>query len=215
MIKYFVGKAKKYFWVRFNRFKFNLNSIGFGPGLVVNGHIYLNICKFAKVSIGKNLTINSGLGVNPISRNILAQIAVEDGAHLLIGDNCGFSSVCIWSHVKIKIGDNVQIGADSILIDSDAHSVNYLDRREARLDVGNKRSEPISIGDDVLIGARCIILKGVTIGARSVIGAGCVLAKDVPDDSIVYGNPAKVITPGGKTDLESGSSLPLVASGGT
>ena len=49
------------------------------------------------------------------------------------------------------------------------------------------------IEDDVLIGARCIILKGVHIGARSVIGAGSVVAKDIPSDCIAAGNPCKVI----------------------
>ena len=51
----------------------------------------------------------------------------------------------------------------------------------------------IIIEDDVLIGANVIILKGVHIGARSIIGAGSVVTKDVPEDCIVAGNPAKVV----------------------
>ena len=47
--------------------------------------------------------------------------------------------------------------------------------------------------DDVWIGARCIILKGVTIGERSVIGAGSVVVSDIPADCIAAGNPCKVI----------------------
>ena len=49
------------------------------------------------------------------------------------------------------------------------------------------------IEDDVLIGTRCIILKGVTIGARSVIGSGSVVTKSIPPDCIAAGNPCKVV----------------------
>ena len=49
------------------------------------------------------------------------------------------------------------------------------------------------IGDDVLIGMNCLILKGVTIGDRSVIGAGSVVTQSIPADVIAAGNPAKVI----------------------
>ena len=52
---------------------------------------------------------------------------------------------------------------------------------------------PIVVEDDVLIGANCIILKGVRIGARSVVGAGSVVTRDVPPDTVVAGNPAVVI----------------------
>ena len=51
----------------------------------------------------------------------------------------------------------------------------------------------IEIEDDVLIGTRCIILKGVTIGARSVIGSGSIVTKSIPSDCIAAGNPCKVI----------------------
>lgn len=78
-------------------------------------------------------------------------------------------------------------------MDSDAHSLSYIDRRESVQDMENRIDREIVIGDDVLIGANSIILKGVHIGARSVIGAGSVVTKDVPKDCIVAGNPAKAI----------------------
>lgn len=54
-------------------------------------------------------------------------------------------------------------------------------------------SSPIIIEDDVFIGMNCLILKGVTIGARSIIAAGSVVTKSIPSDCIAAGNPAKVI----------------------
>ena len=55
------------------------------------------------------------------------------------------------------------------------------------------KSAPITIEDDVWIGAHSIILEGVTIGARSVIGAGSVVTKSIPADCIAAGNPCRVI----------------------
>lgn len=81
----------------------------------------------------------------------------------------------------------------TILMDSDAHSLSYVDRRESVQDMKNRIDKEIVVNDDVLIGANSIILKGVHIGARSVVGAGSVVTKDVPSDCIVAGNPAKVI----------------------
>lgn len=54
-------------------------------------------------------------------------------------------------------------------------------------------TSPITINDDVWIGANAVIAAGVTIGKHCVIGAGSVVTKDVPDYSVAVGNPAKVI----------------------
>lgn len=103
------------------------------------------------------------------------------------------SSPSIWVHKEIYIGDNVQIGGSTIIVDSDCHSLSHLDRKEKKMDMKNKKDFPIRIENDVLIGTHCIILKGVTIGARSVIGAGSIVTKDIPSDCIACGNPARVI----------------------
>ncbi len=58
-----------------------------------------------------------------------------------------------------------------------------------REDAKQKRCAPVVIEDDVLIGVNSIILKGVTIGARSIIGAGSVVTKSVPSDCVACGNP--------------------------
>lgn len=60
-------------------------------------------------------------------------------------------------------------------------------------DTQTAKASSISIEDDVLIGTCSIILKGVTIGARSIIAAGSVVTKSIPADCIAGGNPCKVI----------------------
>ena len=105
----------------------------------------------------------------------------------------GISSGCIWAHQSIVIGNNVNIGGDCILMDSDAHSLNFLYRRDGQKDQKFKINKGIVIDDDVLVGARSIILKGVHIGARSIIGAGSVVTNDIPADCIAGGNPCRLI----------------------
>lgn len=156
------------------------------------GSFYIRLRRTSKIIIGKNLTISSGLCYNPITRNIRTAFFVENDAILKIGDNVGISGSCIWAHESITIGNNVKIGGDTIIIDSDCHSLDAFVRCSSD-DQKQKINKPIVIEDNVLIGARSIILKGVTIGARTVIGAGSVVVRDIPADCIAAGNPCKVI----------------------
>ena len=100
----------------------------------------------------------------------------------------------------------MKIGGDCILMDTDAHNLDHRVRGSGEMigkfgkDSLTAASAPIVIEDDVLIGTRCIILKGVTIGARSIIDAGSVVTKSIPADCIAGGNPAKVI----KSSINSG-----------
>ena len=128
------------------------------------------------VEIKDNVTISYDVSVITHDN---APIKVIEGATDIVG--------------KIVIGNNVRIGGDCIVIDSDCHSLNYVHRRGAVSDMLNTKSKQITIEDDVMIGARCIILKGVVIGARSVIGAGAVVTRSIPADCIACGNPAKII----------------------
>lgn len=111
------------------------------------------------------------------------------GAKLRLGSNVGISGSTVSATALIEIGNDVLIGSGCLITDSDAHPLAYKDRG----DVEAIRVGPIRIEDGVFIGARSIILKGVTIGRGSVIGAGSVVSKSVPSGVIAAGNPAKVI----------------------
>ena len=58
---------------------------------------------------------------------------------------------------------------------------------------GNSEEQPVSIEDDVWIGARVIILPGVHVGKGSILGAGAVVTKNIPRYSVVAGNPARIV----------------------
>ncbi|WP_084157359.1 acyltransferase [Flavobacterium denitrificans] len=146
------------------------------------------------LSIGDDFHSLNGNFYNPLTRNSQGAIMVEENGKIIIGNCVGMSSIMMRSHKSIIIGNYVNIGADCMILDTDCHSLNYLDRRtRGELDSANVISSEIIIEDDVFIGARTIIMKGVRIGARSIIGAGSVITKDIPSDSIAAGNPCRVI----------------------
>lgn len=144
-------------------------------------------------------------------------------AHIAIGDNCLMQGnlVAERNESRIDIADNVLLGGGSvidcaleviierdvlisyacIIADSDNHSifpewrVNDLSdwMNGGRHDWSRTAMAPIRICEGAWIGARSIILKGVTIGAGAVVGMGSVVTEDVPARSIAVGNPARVI----------------------
>lgn len=113
-----------------------------------------------------------------------ADIILFKGAKLKLGSGFFNSNIKIRCHEKIEIGENVAISHDVTIMDSDAHE---------GLWEGYEKTKPIKIGNHVWIGTRVTILKGVTIGDNAIIAAGSVVTKDVPNNTIVAGVPAKVI----------------------
>lgn len=113
----------------------------------------------------------------------------EHGASIIIGNNVGMSGCTISAHKSITIGDRVLIGSGALIMDSDAHS---LDAAARRTGAGGE-AKPVVIEDDVFVGARAIILKGVRLGRGAIVGAGAVVSKNVPEYCIVAGNPARVV----------------------
>lgn len=175
-------------WPRMNLLLFRLHGIQHGKNLRVFNKVFLNIK--GEMKIGDNFMLISGDGISASAANQKASIFVAENARVIIGNNVGMSSTRMWISNKLTIGDNVKIGACCLIIDTDAHQIDYMQRRKGE---GHIKSAPITIGDDVWIGAHCIVLKGVTIGARSIIGAGSVVTKDIPADCIAAGNPCRVI----------------------
>ena len=167
-------------------------GVHFDTSLKIIGKCSLWMDKSGHFTIGKKCRIVSSNLINPLCRH-KACINVSKGALLQIGDNVGMSSPIIWIRKSLIIGNNVNLGGGVCIIDSDAHSLNYLDRRVGNIDMANRIDKGIVIDDDVLIGAYSIILKGVHIGARTVIGAGSIVTKDIPSDCIAAGNPARII----------------------
>ena len=108
---------------------------------------------------------------------------------LSIGNNSGIGVGCeLWGN--ITIGDDVMMGPE-VIIYTQNHSKNKLDI-PMRMQ-GYDNAEPVEIGNDVWIGRRVMIMPGVKIGNGVVIAAGAIVTKDIPDNVIVGGVPAKIL----------------------
>lgn len=109
------------------------------------------------------------------------------GYNIFCGSNVYFNFNCtILDVAKVTIGSNVLFGP-GVQLYTATHPLDHVLRKTS------ENGKPISIGDDSWIGGGAIIMAGVTIGERCVIGAGSVVTKDIPNDSLAVGNPAKVI----------------------
>ncbi|KAI9004720.1 maltose O-acetyltransferase [Gaertneriomyces semiglobifer] len=120
---------------------------------------------------------------------ILPPFRCDYGKYISVGNRVFMNFGCvILDCAKITIGNDVLFGPNVSLFGA-THPLDASVRRNW----GPEYGLPISIGDDVWIGGNVTVCPGVTIGNRSVVGAASVVTKDVPDDVVVAGNPAKII----------------------
>ncbi|MCI1280540.1 MAG: sugar O-acetyltransferase [Nitrospira sp.] len=119
---------------------------------------------------------------------IMPDFTCDYGYNIRLGRNVFINYHCIFLDcAPIEIGNDVQI-APSVQLYTAQHPLDAAVRRS-----GLESARPIRIGSDVWIGGGAIVLPGVTIGARSVVGAGSVVVHNVPPDSLVVGNPARMV----------------------
>jgi acetyltransferase-like isoleucine patch superfamily enzyme len=163
-----------------------------GKNFVANGFISVRLSKESNLVIAHDVKFNNRIFDNYVGLNKRSTIAVVNKAKLTIGHNTGFSNVSIYCSDEINIGSYCNFGGNCFIWDTDFHEIDYLERRK-NLNSSSIKTSPINIGDDVFIGANCIILKGVRIGSRSIIGAGSVVSRSIPQDEIWAGNPIRFI----------------------
>ena len=119
---------------------------------------------------------------------VLPVFNCDNGKNIHVGDHfLANYNVTILDIGPVRIGNDVMIGPGTVIT-----TVNHpMSPKGRRAHLGIMR--PVTIGNDVWIGCNCTILPGVTIGNNVVVAAGAVVTKDVPDNSLVGGVPAKVI----------------------
>lgn len=121
--------------------------------------------------------------------NIERKANFGQGKGISIGDNSGLGLNCS-VRGPLEMGANIMMGPDVTILTS-THNISRTDVPMNQQ--GFLPNQKVTIGDDVWIGTRVIILPGVTIGRGVVVGAGAVVTKDIPDYAVVAGVPAKVI----------------------
>lgn len=195
----FFSCLKSIFYRNWNRLLFKMSGVDYGDNFCVYNRV--SIHNNGSIKIGDDFLFTSGSSINPICRNLIGSLyTMTSSSYIEIGNRVGLSSAAIWAKERVVIGNDVNIGGDCLIIDNDAHPLDYIQRRGSYVkEVGLEElyskivSKPIEIDDDVWIGARCQILKGVHIGARSIIAAGSVVTRDIPSDVLAGGVPCRVI----------------------
>jgi acetyltransferase-like isoleucine patch superfamily enzyme len=163
-------------------------------GVVFEGEAYfsgrpiISVAGDSELRIGAGVRIASSERANPLAcfqPSVLRTLA--PGARLVLAQNVGLSAAVLCAGAEIVIGEGTIIGAGAMLLDNDFHAPGP---GWEWIDDVQTRARPIRVGRGVFIGARAIILKGVTIGDRAVIGAGAVITRDVAPGARAVGNPA-------------------------
>jgi len=158
-----------------------------------SGSCYFKMRRAGSIRIGNHVTFIADVRSNRVGLTNPVVLETWGDGEIEISDFSGGSSVVISSRSKVTIGKHVLLGGNVRIFDNDFHALDAIYRRNPSDDRSHIKSRPIVIGDDVLVGANSIILKGVRIGDRSVIGAGSVVSCDVPADEIWAGNPARFV----------------------
>jgi acetyltransferase-like isoleucine patch superfamily enzyme len=172
------------------------SGVSGGRGLRIYGRVRVFAHKGSTIQLGQGIVLNSTAKRNTLeARGPVILRTLTASSRILIGDDSGITSATISAVHEVAIGHRVLIGAGVLITDSDHHVVRpplSISRRHLGLPAIQERDRVV-IEDDVFLGARSIVLKGVKVGEGSVIGAGSVVASSIPPWSIAAGNPCKVI----------------------
>jgi hypothetical protein len=168
-----------------------LKGVRLGRGVIFVGRPLISVAKGSRFQLGNNVKIHSALRANPLGcfqPSVLRTLC--PGAELVLEPNVGISGCVLCAAKSIRIGEGTNIGSGALLVDTDFH------QPAGQWDWGSdagRGARPVEIGRGVFIGARAIVLKGVTVGERAVVGAGAVVTKPVPPRHFAIGNPAHFI----------------------
>lgn len=184
--------ARRYSWMVTN-FKFYLNAVKYSTDFISYGVPILDINPRGSFTIGKRFRFNSGKYHAMGGRQQQCYFVAAKGASIEIGDNVGVTSIAIICHKRIKIGDNVKIGINTVIYDTDFHSLDARFRNRYPESIEGVKAREVIIEDGAFIGGHSTILKGVTIGRNSIVGAGSVVFQSIPPEQIWAGNPAKYV----------------------
>ena len=151
----------------------------------------MSVAKDSSLELGDGVRMNSSTRANPLAcyQPCVLRTLVP-GARIQLARRVGLSGAVICAGLSIEIGESTILGSGAMVIDNDFHQP--VGEWEWSNDY-KTGAQPVRIGRGVFIGARAIVLKGVTIGDRAIVGAGAVVARDVPAGEVVAGNPARLL----------------------
>ena len=177
-----------------------MTKVTYGKGLLLKGMPVIFNKSGATLKIGDNCVIKSSFLSNLVGlyqRTVIVTRA--SGSEIEIGNNVGISGATIYARKKITIGDNTCIGGNVKILDNDFHPIEWEERNRLLQDKNGGAAtdlipaKEVRIGKNCFIGCNAIILKGTVLGDGCVVGAGAVVSGTFEDNSVIVGNPARVI----------------------
>jgi acetyltransferase-like isoleucine patch superfamily enzyme len=160
----------------------------------LEGRPIISVMLGSRMEFGLDVSLNSAPRANPVGcfqPCVIRTLAAD--AELVLENGVGLSGAVVGAGRSIRIGEGTIVGSGAMILDNDFHRFDGGLQRWA--DEYSANARPIQIGRHVFVGARAIILKGVTIGDRAIIGAAAVVTQDVPAGHLAAGNPARIIAP--------------------
>lgn len=154
--------------------------VRFGKNFITNGKLVVK--GPGKVIFGDN--INAWCHAE---KNVF--ITYQPETRITVGDDCRISGMAAMSHSSITVGPRCMV-ASVIMVDTDFHNTDPVLRHDPDAPFA---VAPIELKENVWVAGQTAILKGVTIGENSIVAFRAVVTKDVPANSIVAGNPARVV----------------------
>ena len=176
--------ARRFFWAEP---LFRSQCAAVGPGLRMEELPYIQ--GRGRIELGANVRLSGKPSISFGSAEGDESPVLRIGDGTFIGHACGFNV-----GRAVTVGKHCLFATGVLVYDQDGHPLDAAERRAGR-PTPPDAIRPVTIGDDVWVGAGTIILKGVTVGDRAIIAARSVVTTDVPADTIAAGNPARVIRP--------------------
>lgn len=183
-LNYYKNRIGQYVWWIINTINAKWWRVKLGKNQTYRGKVNFRVWLNSQITIGDNCLFYNSHNDNWIGIYCPCIIStLTQGANLKIGNNCGLSGTVIGCAKSIVIGDNVRMGANTLITDTDWHTDDYR----------TGPNKEVIIEDNVWLGYGVKVLKGVHIGKNSVVGAGSIVTRDIPANVIAAGNPCKVV----------------------
>ena len=168
------------------------DNISLKGKLKIKNKPILHILNGSSLVIGNNVTLNSKNLKYHVNMFAPVKIYLDRvGAEIKIGDNTRIHGSCLHAYEAIEIGDNCLIAANCQIFDSSGH--NTLSDKPSERITTHGIVKPILIGNNCWIGTSTIILPGTVLGENCVVAAGSIVSGVFKDNSLIGGNPAKLI----------------------
>ena len=164
--------------------KLHLHGVKFGSRVTGNT---CNIINRGSIEIGNSVSLNSFPSGEMFKVGLFAYFKEST---VKIGNKCNLNGTIIFCRKKVVIGDCCMFGPGVVILDNSSHnsSIDPIIRRTGKI-----TEAPVIVEDNVWVGRRSIIMKGVRLGKNCIITPNSVVIKDVPQNIIFGGNPAKFI----------------------